>query len=402
MRVPQCDVLIVGTGPAGCAAAITARRLGLKVTAIDRATFPRDKCCGDGLTTLALRELDSLGLTPSASSWLTVNDAYIRSPSGRELHLQLPRNRGQYAAIVKRVELDAELVDLTRDEGADVREGCSFTAIELTAQGAQVSLNNGESILARNVIAADGMWSPVRKALECGPAGYRGDWHGFRQYVTADGPQSRNLWGWFEEELLPGYAWSFPLADYQVNLGFGVVRGSRLSGKKLASIWAGLLDRPAIRQTLGNATPQDSHTAWPIPAQLPRARLAKGPVLFVGDAATATDPLTGEGIGQALETGRLAAEAVAREATPELAAVSYEVSARAALQLDHRLAKRLSSVLARPRLAELALLAVDTNDWTRRQFARWMFEDYPRASLFDPRRWQRGLFNRDGAWAESN
>ena len=402
MRVPQCDVLIVGTGPAGCAAAITARRLGLEVIALDRATFPRDKCCGDGLTTLALRELDSLGLTPSASSWLTVNDAYIRSPSGRELHLQLPRNRGQYAAIVKRVELDAELVDLTRDEGADVREGCSFTAIELTAQGVQVSLNNGESILARNVIAADGMWSPVRKALECGPAGYRGDWHGFRQYVKADGPQSRNLWVWFEEDLLPGYAWSFPLADDQVNLGFGVVRGSRLSGKKLASIWAGLLDRPAIRQTLGNATPQDSHTAWPIPAQLPRAQLAKGPVLFVGDAATATDPLTGEGIGQALETGRLAAEAVAREATPELAAVSYEVSARAALQLDHRLAKRLSSVLARPRLAELALLAVDTNDWTRRQFARWMFEDYPRASLFDPRRWQRGLFNRDGAWAESN
>ena len=108
MRVPQCDVLIVGTGPAGCAAAITARRLGLEVIALDRATFPRDKCCGDGRTTLALRELDSLGLTPSASSWLTVNDAYIRSPSGRELHLQLPRNRGQYAAIVKRVELDAE------------------------------------------------------------------------------------------------------------------------------------------------------------------------------------------------------------------------------------------------------------------------------------------------------
>ena len=124
--------------------------------------------------------------------------------------------------------------------------------------------------------------------------------------------------------------------------------------------------------------------------------------MFVGDAATATDPLTGEGIGQALETGRLAAEAVARAATPELAAKSYEISARAALQLDHRLAKRLSGVLARPRLAEASLRAVDTNEWTRTQFARWMFEDYPRASLFDPRRWRRGLFNRDGAWAESN
>ncbi|MEC9088068.1 MAG: hypothetical protein VX734_01580, partial [Actinomycetota bacterium] len=207
---------------------------------------------------------------------------------------------------------------------------------------------------------------------------------------------------WFEKDLLPGYAWSFPLADDQVNLGFGVVRGSHLNGKKLASIWAGLLDRPAIRETLGNATPQDSHNAWSIPAQLPKAQLTEGPVLFVGDAATATDPLTGEGIGQALETGRLAAEAVAREATPELAAKSYEISARAALQLDHRLAKRLSGVLARPRLAEASLRAVDTNEWTRTQFARWMFEDYPRASLFDPRRWRRGLFNRDGAWAESN
>ena len=402
MRVLQCDVLIVGTGPAGCAAAITARRLGLKVIAIDRATFPRDKCCGDGLTTLALRELESLGLTPSASSWLTINDAYIRSPSGRELHLPLPRDRGQYAAIVKRIELDADLVDLMRDEGADVHQGCAFTTIELNAQGVQVLLDDGQSILARNVIAADGMWSPVRKALGCGPVGYRGDWHGFRQYVKAEGPQSRNLWVWFDKDLLPGYAWSFPLADGQVNLGFGVVRGSRLNGKKLASVWAGLLDRPAIKQTLGHATPQDSRTAWPIPAQLPNAQLAKGPVLFVGDAATATDPLTGEGIGQALETGRLAAEAVAREATPELAANSYESSARAALQLDHRLSKRLSNVLASPRLAELALLAVGTNEWTRRQFARWMFEDYPRASLFDPRRWRRGLFNRDGAWAESN
>ena len=149
--MPQCDVLIVGTGPAGCAAAITARRLGLKVTAIDRAVFPRDKCCGDGLTTLALRELDSLGLTPSGSSWLTINDAYIRSPSGREVHLQLPQNRGHYAAIVKRVELDAELVDLARNEGTDIREGCSFAAIELTAQGVQVSLDNGERILANNV-----------------------------------------------------------------------------------------------------------------------------------------------------------------------------------------------------------------------------------------------------------
>ena len=126
------------------------------------------------------------------------------------------------------------------------------------------------------------------------------------------------------------------------------------------------------------------------------------PVLFVVDAATATDPLTGEGIGQALESGRLAAQAIANEPTPETAATSYEVSVRSALQLDHRLSKRLSNVLVNPRLAEVALGAVSTSNWSRRQFARWMFEDYPRASLFDPRRWRRGLFDGGGAWSDPN
>ena len=402
MRVPECDVLIVGAGPAGCAAAITARRHGLSVIAIDKATFPRDKCCGDGLTTLALRELESLGLKPSASSWISVEDVFLHSPFGREIHLKLPRGRGQYAAVVKRIELDAELVQLTINAGAEVYQGVAFDNIKLTPQGTQVSLDDGRTLTAKNVIAADGMWSPVRKALGCTPAGYRGDWHGFRQYMRAEGPRSRDLWVWFERDLLPGYVWSFPLADGQVNLGFGVVRKGRLDGKKLASVWEGLLDRPSIKQTLGAVTPENSLTAWPIPAQLPTAQLSMGPVLFVGDAATATDPLTGEGIGQALESGRLAAQAIANEPTPETAATSYEVSVRSALQLDHRLSKRLSNVLVNPRLAEVALGAVSTSNWSRRQFARWMFEDYPRASLFDPRRWRRGLFDGDGAWSDPN
>ena len=398
----QCDVLIVGAGPAGCAAAITAQRLGLKVVVIDKAVFPRDKCCGDGLTTLALRELEHLGLRPTTNSWTTVQDVFLRSPSGREVHLKLPGHKGQYAAVVKRIELDAELVQLALNTGVEIHQGLAFSQIKIASQGAQISLHDGKTITAKHVVAADGMWSPVRKALGCTPIGYRGDWHAFRQYVKADGTRSRDLWVWFEKDLLPGYLWSFPLADGRVNLGFGVPRKDGLNGKQLAAIWHGLLERPSVRQVLGKVELEDSRSAWPIPARLPKAQLAEGPVLFVGDAATATDPLTGEGIGQALESGRLAAEAIAADSPSEPATVTYEKAARAAFELDHRLSKSLSNVLAKPALAELALKAVDSSAWSRRNFVRWMFEDYPRASLINPKRWRKGLFDTSGAWSIQN
>ncbi|HAX05226.1 MAG TPA: hypothetical protein DCX77_06060, partial [Acidimicrobiaceae bacterium] len=122
----QCDVLIVGAGPAGCAAALTAQKLGLHVVVIDKAIFPRDKCCGDGLTTLALRELEQLGFEPTINTWVKVNDVFLRSPRGREIHLTLPDSQGQYAAVVKRIELDAELLRLTANKGVEVHQGLAF------------------------------------------------------------------------------------------------------------------------------------------------------------------------------------------------------------------------------------------------------------------------------------
>ena len=105
----DCDVLIVGAGPAGCAAAISAQRLGLKSIVVDKAEFPRDKCCGDGLTAMALREIEGLGLRPTAASWTSVTDVWLKSPFGKTIKLDLPED-GQYAAIVKREDLDFDLL----------------------------------------------------------------------------------------------------------------------------------------------------------------------------------------------------------------------------------------------------------------------------------------------------
>jgi geranylgeranyl reductase family protein len=398
------DLVIVGGGPAGSAAAITAARSGLSVLLVDRATFPRDKCCGDGLTALALRLGEGLGLDPLLIlGWQTVEDLVIHPPGGRSTRYPLPRGDGLYAAVVPRMQYDAALLDLARSAGADVRDGHGLTGINVDGDVATLEVEGLGTIRATTVVAADGMWSPTRKLLGLASSGYRGEWQAFRQYVADVGPAAADLHVWFELDLLPGYAWSFPLPGGRANVGFGVLRGGQVAVGDTGRIWDGLMDRPAIRAVLGdNARPEGRRSAWPIPARVDAAVLDHGPVLFVGDAASASDALTGEGIGQALQTGILAAEAALAGGTAAEVASIYARSVRRDLVADHTMSVALQGMLASPAGARMALWATALVPWTRRNFARWLFEDYPRALLATPRRWKRGSLSAPGAYAGSD
>jgi len=256
------------------------------------------------------------------------------------------------------------------------------------------------------------VWSPVRKALLGGagdPEGYLGEWHAFRQYFRGGGPEAlRGLWVWFEEDLLPGYLWSFPLPDGRLNVGYGVQRGSKRApeplGKRMRQLWPELLARPHIRAVLGeSAEPEAPHKAWPIPARIERTPLAAagGRALFVGDAARATDPMTGEGIGQALESGVLAGEAIlaAGALQPWVAQRRYEASVRRTLGRDNRLAAFLSTYgVAHRKGIRTAVRIAGATAWTRRSFGRWLFEDEPRAAMATPSRWHRRFLRRPGAY----
>jgi len=165
--------------------------------------------------------------------------------------------------------------------------------------------------------------------------------------------------------------------------------------------WPDVLARPHIREALGNnARPEAPHKAWPIPARVDRATLGHGRALFVGDAAAATDALTGEGIGQALLTGRLAAEAIlaAGAAEPRRAQNRYAHDVRQHLVADHRMSVALGRLLAHQKAARGAVRLAGATPWTRRNFARWLFEDEPRAIALTPRRWHRHLLARPGAF----
>ena len=380
------DVAVVGAGPAGTAAAITAHAHGLRVVCVDKARFPRDKTCGDGLTAHALRLLERLGLSDVAFDRAAiVDETVLVSPYGRRIRLPMPSD-GLHAVIVERSVLDNSLVELARARGVEVRE--EWTIEKVVERDDLVEL--GDGLRARHVIACDGHWSAVRRALEPDAPRDLGEWHAVRQYYA--NVADRRLWVLFDAELLPGYAWVFPLPDGRANVGYGVLRADGRTGKELKQLWPDLLDRPVMRAILGpDAHAREPVRAWPIPTRYEPGRLRHGRVLFAGDAAGVVDPMTGEGIAQAIETGMLAAESIATGS-------DYTQLVHRALGRDLRFAAALQKILRHPLGAHAAIRVVDLAPWTRRQFARWMWEDYPRAILATPDRWQRGMFCAPGAW----
>jgi menaquinone-9 beta-reductase len=381
------DLAVVGAGPAGASAAITAARVGVRVAVVDKARFPRDKTCGDGLTAQALRLLDRLGVTAAAieheAGGIAVTAAVLVGPSGREVTVPL---RSGLAVVAPRRALDAALTARVAASGAELHEATAVREVVSSSDGVKLACDD-RTIEARWVVAADGHWSPVRRALEPDAPRDLGEWHAVRQYFDDAG--DGRLWVVFDRDVLPGYAWVFPLPGGRVNAGFGVLRGDgagRARGRDLKALWPALLERPAMARALGpGAHPAEPVRAWPIPTRYEPARLAHGRVLFAGDAAGVVDPMTGEGIAQALETGMLAARAVADGGD---VVARYRRDVRRALGRDLRFASALQRVLRHPLGARGALRAADTSGWTRRQFGRWMFEDYPRATLLTPSRWR--------------
>ena len=309
----KSHVLVVGAGPAGAAAGIVLARAGIDVAVVDRARFPRDKTCGDAISGGAMRVLDELGLGHEvrATAHAVVNRAAAVFPDGT----RIDRAYDPPGCIVPRLAFDDVLRRALERAGARVLEGRHVR--RLTRDGDAVSGAEGTGFAWRApiVIAADGHGSVGIAAL--GQPRVRGRHLGLSTTAYYRGmhfPFGEDVAEHiFATDLPYGYAWIFPavagIANVGVYLTQDVYRGQ-------AEPLAELLDRFVARHPdrFVGAERVGTPRTWSLPLAPPTARTSAPGLLFAGDAGRFIDPLTGEGIWQALHTGVLAGR-IAAEAT---------------------------------------------------------------------------------------
>ena len=378
MNTPtRTDVLVVGAGPAGSAAAAWGARAGLDVVLADAAVFPRDKTCGDGLTPRAIGELQRLGL----EDWLrahTVNQGLRAHGFGQTLMLPWPGGTlPSWGSAVARTELDDHLRTTAIKAGADAIDGAR--AVDVRREGdrvAAVVFRSGSEtfeIACERVVVADGVRSPLGKVL--GRVWHRDTVYAVagRSYVASE--MSDDPWISSHLELrgedgviLSGYGWIFPLGTGEVNIGVG----SLATSKRPANVAVKpLMQRYAdeLRDDFRLSGKLRAPTSALLPMGGAVSQVAGPNWALIGDAAACVNPLNGEGIDYGLEGGRLVAEVLAEGHDLE--------RIWPALLNDHfgeafSIARRLAGLVTVPRVLPALGPAGMRSDWLMTLALRWM------------------------------
>lgn len=298
----RVDVVVCGAGPAGAAAALAARRADptASVWLLDRAAFPRDKVCGDGIGPHAGDVLAELGAAHVLGDHEQFAAYRLCGPSGHEVAATAPRA----GWVVPRYEFDARLVEAATGAGAEL---VPHRVRSLRVESDRVIVD--EAISARVVIGADGANSVVRRQLgvEANPPGHHAV--ALRGYADRPAGLAELRFAWEGASGL-AYAWAFPIADGRANVGYIRLTSQHAGGRR--ALERALAERlpqlpPRAGTLSGHTLPLVSHR--PNPAPHPHALLA-------GDAASLINPLSGEGIYYALASGALAGAAAVTAASP--------------------------------------------------------------------------------------
>lgn len=359
LKAMQRDILIIGGGPAGSAAAITAARAGLSVTLFEKGPHGRDKVCGDGLTPRAIAALNELRINHSVAHRID-GLRMIAGKKERELSWPTTDRFPNHGAVWPRQKFDTHLIDVAIASGADVR--FNSEALPLLEDGRVIGVTAGsESFYAPMTILAAGAQGQAAKML----GAERDPNEPFGLAIRAYAPTPRHAERHLEACLslrdehgtaVPGYGWMFPAGDGTVNIGVGAL--STMKGFKKLNLNT-LLDQYAalVREswTLGDYV--EKPRAWRLPMSCTRRH---GPGwVAVGDAAGFVNPMNGEGIDYGLESGMLAVEKFIED--PTSAPVVYDREVGERFDAFLRTGRRFSFLIGHPWLLRPGLrIAVGT------------------------------------------
>ncbi len=386
------EVLVVGGGPAGSAAAYWLGRDGHAVTLVERKSFPRDKTCGDGLTPRAIYQLAEMGFDFSVPGFHRITG--LRSYAGDDLMLEMSwpdhSRFPDWGGVIRRRELDQQVAEMARSQGVTIREKTearplvdngSLEGVELRANGTV------ETVRPEVVIVADGALNRFGRHLGVTrrkdyPLGLAA-----RGYYSS--PRSSDPF--LESQLdirdsdgatMPGYGWVFPLGDGTVNVGVGLLstfkRWKQVNTTNMMADWVeaapgywGLSEDTRLSDPVGGA----------LQMSFSRSPLVGPNWLVIGDAAAAINPWNGEGIAYAYETGRIAAglagKAVARDDLSVLHQYPQQLDREYGLY--YRTARLFVKLIGRPAvmrtLAHTGLRNRPLMEWTLKVMANLLDED---------------------------
>jgi geranylgeranyl reductase family protein len=344
----QADVIVVGAGPAGSTTAYHLATAGLDVLLLEKASFPRDKICGDGLTPRAVKQLIGLGIDLDAPGWARNKGLRIVG-AGHRLELPWPEltSYPPYGLVRTRADLDEILARHAEKAGARLHERTSVTGplldertgrvVGVTARAVD---DNGRrlggpddelELRAPVVIACDGVSARMATALGLERRDNRPMGVAVRAYYET--PRHDDPWmeSWLElwdgaprqSNLLPGYGWIFGVGDGTANVGLGILNTSKafrnVDYKDVLRRWLAHTPEEWGFRDEGNRVGRIGSAALPMGFNR-KPHYTRG-VLLVGDAGGMVNPFNGEGIDYAMESGHLAADTVVQAlALPEGAA----------------------------------------------------------------------------------
>ncbi len=324
----EADVIVVGAGPAGSATACYLARAGIDVLVLEKATFPREKVCGDGLTPRGVKAVVRMGVP------IAEQDGWVRNKGlriiGGGVRLELPwpelSSYPGYGLVRSRLDFDETLARTAQQAGARLLEGVTVTAPLLDDGGRIIGVQaraTGQAddierqYRARVVVAADGNSSRLSLAMGLGKRDDRPLGVAVRTYYTSPRHEDDYLESWLDlwdgDRLLPGYGWIFGMGDGTSNVGLGMLNTSasfkNVDYRDLLRRW--LAGMPAEwGYTEENRTEPIRGAA--LPMGFNRTPHYTRGLLLAGDAGGMVNPFNGEGIAYAMESGEMVAQVVAQ------------------------------------------------------------------------------------------
>ncbi|MGF6926770.1 geranylgeranyl reductase family protein [Chitinophaga sp. W2I13] len=410
----ETKVCIIGAGPGGATAALQLAQLGIECIVVDKAFFPRDKVCGDGLSgkVLTLLERIDKGIGQRLQEAIFKADSWgVTFVAPNRIGMDIPYRLGYQedksnprGFVCKRIDFDNFLVDeIKRRPEIQLFEGKSIDKYELKPDGYHLSSKDGSfKVKADVVIVANGAHSGFTRdvaGIKMEPKHYVAGIRAYYKGIT--GLHKDNFIELhFLKNMLPGYIWIFPLPNGEANVGVGMLSNS--ARNKKVNLKQLMLDTIAtdsvMKERFKNAELTGSIDGYGLPLGSKKRKLHGERYMLVGDAGFLIDPFTGEGIGNALYSGRIAAQqaaaAIAANDYSDTFFNAYDEAVYRILGPEFQVSTKLQKLIKYPWLFNM-LMKMGSRNKQLKDLMSCMFHEVDlRKKLGQPMFYLKLLFNR--------